>query len=258
MSWPRSAAVARTNLLLQLRDPASHLLMVLIPLVLIPFLLPTARAQLQLEGFPHATGAEQVVPGFGILFAFLSVQQVITGFFDEHVWGTWDRLRASAASTLDILVGKVSVAFAIQLAQLLAVLGLGSLLYGFRPTGSVLALLLVVVLFSAVLCCFGVMIVALASSRDLALTVANLVGMLMAGVGGALGSTTGFPAWALTLAHLSPAYWAMQAVVRISLENAGVVQVLPALAALSAFGAVFLAIAVLRFRVEDSKTGRDT
>lgn len=258
MSWSRSAAVARTNLLLQVRDPAAHIMMVAIPLIMVPFLMPAARLQLQAQGFIHANGAEQVVPGFGILFAFLSVQQVITLFFNEHNWGTWDRLRASAASTTDILAGKVSVAYAIQLVQLMAVLGLGALFYGFRPNGSATALLLVVALFSAVLCAFGVMMVALTRTRDLALTASNMIGMLMAGVGGVLGPTSSFPGWAQTLSHVSPAYWVMKAIGQLSLQGAGLSQVFGSLAMLTGFGALFLAVSVIRFRVDETKVGIDT
>ncbi|MGB4778066.1 ABC transporter permease [Microbacterium sp.] len=255
MSLPRSVAIARTNLLLQLRDPAVHLLMVAIPLVLIPFMLPGAQAQLRAQGYAHATGAEQVVPGFAVLFAFLSTQQVITLFFREYAWGTWDRLRASAASTADIVVGKVGVAYLIQAVQLAAVVGLGALLYDYRPTGSVWALALVLATFSAVLACFGVMIVALVSSMNLAMSIVNLVGMLMAGLGGALAPVSGFPDWARAAAHVSPAYWALDAVQRISLETAGVAEVLPAIGVLVVFAIGFATVAAVRFRADSEKTG---
>lgn len=255
MSPSRSAAVLRTNLLLQVRDPMVHLLMVAVPLVIIPFLIPAAKAQLQVEGYLHATGAEQVVPGFAVLFSFLSVQQIIMMFFHEYAWGTWDRLRASPATAADILAGKAGVAYAVQLLQLTAVLALGSLLYGYRPAGSLPALALVVALFAAALCCFGLMIVALCASMDLALAVSNLVGMLMAGLGGALGPVESFPDWARTISRISPAYWAMDAVRRISLQGAGIGAVGLQLAVLAGFGAAFLAVALVRFRVDDSKTG---
>jgi ABC-2 type transport system permease protein len=99
------------------------------------------------------------------------------------------------------------------------------------------------------------MIVAFCASMDLALAVSNLVGMLMAGLGGALGSVESFPDWARTISRISPAYWAMDAVRRISLQGAGIGAVGLQLAVLAGFGAAFLAVALARFRVDDSKTG---
>lgn len=255
MSLGHSVAVARANALLQVRDPIVHVLMVAIPLILTPFLMPGAKAQLQAQGFVHATGAEQAVPGFAVLFAFLSTQQVIMLFFREYSWGTWDRLRASAAGTADVIVGKVSVAFLIQLVQLTAVVVLGAVIFGYRPNGSVLALALVLVVFSATLACLGVLFVALFDSMNLALTASNLCGMLMAGLGGAIAPVSGFPAWAAAVAHASPAYWALDAVQRISLEHAGVPDVVPALGVLLAVAAGCAGIAALRFRAGDAKRG---
>ncbi len=51
-------------------------------------------------------------------FAFLNTALVGTLFFREHAWGTWDRLRASSASTMDIALGKVLPLCVCQLAQL--------------------------------------------------------------------------------------------------------------------------------------------
>lgn len=253
ISLARGAAVGRLSALLALRDWTSHLLMVAIPLIFIPFLLPGASAQLHAQGFVHASGAAQAVPGFAVLFAFLTTQMVIDLFFHEFAWGTWDRLRVSAASTADVVIGKVAVAYLIQLVQLVLVLILGAALYGYRPDGSVAGLALTVALLAAVLACFGVMLVALCSSRELAMTIANLVGMLMAGVGGAISPASSLPAWARGIAHLSPAYWALDAVRRVSLQHADLGAVVGDLGALAAFCLLFAAVAALRFRVDDAK-----
>lgn len=255
MSFPRSLAVARANVLLQLRDPAVHVLMVAIPLVLIPFLLPASKAQLHAEGYLYATGAEQAVPGFAVLFAFLSTQSVVMMFFREFAWGTWDRLRVSALGPGDVVTGKLAVAFAIQLSQLTCVVLLGSLLYGYRPNGSPLALALTLTSFSLTLACFGLLAVALFATMDQALAAGNLLGMLMAGLGGAMGPVAAFPHWARLLAHASPAYWALLSVRRVSLDHASVADIAPELAAVLAFGAGFAVLAALRFRMDDAKTG---
>ena len=84
MKIKRFMAIARLNLLIQLRDPIPTILMTIIPLMLTPFLIPSSKTLLISEGYASATGAEQVVPGMAVLFSFLSVQFIVQSFFDEH------------------------------------------------------------------------------------------------------------------------------------------------------------------------------
>jgi ABC-2 type transport system permease protein len=255
MSLLRSFSVARTSLQLQLRDPASSIVMTILPLIMIAILIPGAKAQLVLSGYPHATGAEQVVPGFAVLFAFLSVTQVSTLFFREYAWGTWDRLRASSASTADIVTGKVVVRFLVQLLQTAIVLAVCALLFGYHPNGSVLAIGIVVIVFTVMLVAFGVMLVALFRTMDQAMVIGNLGGMLMTGLGGALAPVASFPNWAQTVAHFSPAYWVLNALGRLTLEHATLADVLPALGVTLSFAAAFTLVAALRFRSNTVKVG---
>ena len=74
---------------------------------------------------------------------------ICTLFFREHAWGTWDRLRASAASSLDLVVGKVVPLYACLLVQMAAVFGIGVVAFGYRPNGSWLALGATVAVFVA-------------------------------------------------------------------------------------------------------------
>ena len=62
------------------------------------------------SGYPHANGAEQVVPGQAAMAAFFIVALVTFAFFAEHGWATWDRLRASPATSFEIVVGKSAAA----------------------------------------------------------------------------------------------------------------------------------------------------
>lgn len=255
MSLLPSMSIARTTWRLQLRDPGSSVIMTLLPLILVPLLNPSAKAQLILSGYPNASGAEQTVPGLAILCAFLSVEQVTTLFFREHAWGTWDRLRASAASTADIVTGKVVVRFLIQLAQTAIVFAVGALIFGYRPNGSVLAIGIVVIVFTAMLVAFGVMLVALFRTMDQADTVGMLVGMLLAGLGGALAPVASFPGWVQSLAHVSPAFWVLDALRRLTLDSAHLTDVMPAIIGTLAFTAGFALIAAVSFRSNAMKVG---
>ncbi|MGO1810794.1 MAG: ABC transporter permease [Canibacter sp.] len=287
--------VLRTSLRIQRGDIASPIVMAVLPLVLTPFLIPGAQAQLQASGYPEATGAEQVVPGFAALFGFLAVQQIVTGFgrehqwgtWDrlraapisalalvlgrstacllvqqivtgfgrEHQWGTWDRLRAAPISALALVLGRSTACLLVQLAQLTFVVAAGALLFGYRPQGSLLSIALVLLVLAVMLVAFGVMLVAVFRSSEHALIAASLGGMVMAGIGGALAPVPSFPAWAQLAARGSPAYWALDALRTLSLEHSGFAEAAPALGAMIGFTTAFALVATLYFRPAKQNRG---
>lgn len=181
MSPSRSAAVARTATRLLLSDPAPVLMTAVMPMVFAPFVLPSARAQLRLSGYPHANGSEQVVPGLAVLFSFMSMALVCSLFFREHAWGTWERLRVTGISVWVVAAGKVAPLFAALVLQTLVAMAAAGLLFGYRPNGSLLALGLVVLVLEATVTAFGVLMVASFRTMDMAMVVGNLAGMVMAG-----------------------------------------------------------------------------
>ncbi|HEY0117323.1 MAG TPA: ABC transporter permease [Cellulomonas sp.] len=255
MSFSRSLAVARGGARLLLSDPAPTIAMTAVPIVFIPFLIPGVRAQLRLAGATTATGAEHVVPGMLVLFAFLSVQTTVMLFYREHAWGTWDRLRASATTTGDLVVGKCLPSFAAQLLQCGVVLAVSAVAYRFRITGSVGALLVVLVAFVAALTAFGVALVAVFGSLDQAMVIGNLLGMVMAGLGGAFTPISSLPGWAQGIAHASPASWAIGALSRISLDGAGMGAVAGDTLRLLGFAAGCALVVGLCFRMDAAKVG---
>ena len=244
------SAVIRLNIRLQLTDPASTLILTAIPLIFIPFMSPAFKSMLVADGYADATGVEQAVPSMAVLFSFLSVQIIINSFINERMWGTWPRLAASATPRGVVLTGKALVAYLLQFVQVLAVLVLGALAFGYRPKGSVIALLLAVLAFSAVLAALGVAIALWAPSHDLALSLSNIIGMLAAGIGGAFCTVSSLPDWAQRAARFSPAYWAIDAIHSVSLDGAGVAGVLPAVGVLALFFAGLAALAMARLAVK--------
>ena len=128
--------------------------------------------------------------------------------------------------------------------------GLGALAFGYRPKGSVIALLLAVLAFSAVLAALGVAIALWAPSQELALSLSNIIGMLAAGIGGAFCTVSSLPDWAQRAARFSPAYWAIDAIHSVSLDGAGVAGVLPAVGVLSLFFTGLAALAMARLAVK--------
>jgi ABC-2 type transport system permease protein len=253
MSLWRSWALIRHEMKALRDDPGSLVFLLLMPLLMMGLMKPLFGLSLQAEGFPGANGAEQAVPGMAAMFATFTGSFAGFTFFREHGWHTWDRLRASQASTLDIMTGKLAPTLLISVIQMVALFALGVVLFDLTIDGSVAGLVLIVVAFSASMLSFGVAITSLSRTSLQLNTFVNLFGIVFAGVGGALVPLAVLPGWVQSAARFTPTYWAMEGFLDIILEGVSLAGVLRPFAMLLVFTAVFSGIGAARFRFEESK-----
>src|SRR3954454_2567858 len=113
----KSLIISSNDFTLLSRDPIPPILLLVMPLVVMAFLKPAFAPVLQFLGHKDANGAEQVVPGVSLMFAYFVVAFAGAYFFREHIWGTGDRVRASDLSNSQILVGKLSPGLAMVVLQ---------------------------------------------------------------------------------------------------------------------------------------------
>lgn len=243
----------RHELRLLRTDVQALVVLVAMPLVVMAFLKPTVRAQLVSEGYSGASGAELAVPGMAVMFAFFAVGYVGYGFFREHNWGTWERLRASPAPLVQILAGKLGAPLAVVAAQLAVLFAAGGWLYDLRVRGSVAGLALVALALALSVVALGAALFAVCRSFQQLNAIANLGAVLLAGFGGALVSTSTLPGWAQAVAPGTPGYWAMRGFRSTILDGRGIESALLPAAVLLAFAAGLACLAALRFGVEDRK-----
>ena len=249
----RSWAIGRHEVRMLKDDPGTLVFLLLVPLLMMAVMKPLLALALQADGYLGASGAEQAVPGMATMFTAFTASVAGFGFFREHGWGTWDRLRASSATTANIMAGKLGPVLALSVLQMLGLFGLGIVLFDLQIAGSMTALLLIMVTFAVAMLGFGMTITALSRTSLQLNTFANLGGMVFAIVGGAMVPIAVLPGWVQTVAQLTPVYWAMQGFLGVVLEGEGVIDALPATLVLMAFAAVFMGIAALRFRFEETK-----
>jgi ABC-2 type transport system permease protein len=253
MAWRRSWAIVRQDARILRNDPTFVIVFTLIPLVVIAFFKPMFRGILLVSGIDGATGAEHAVPGLIVMFSYFQVGNTAFGVIREHGWHTWARLRASHARPLEIMVGKVVVPLGTLALQFAVLFGVGLLAFGLEVNGSYLALTLVAACLAVCLSSFGLALLALCHSIMQVNAFANLGGLVMAGVGGALAPTELLPGWAQLLGPATPTYWAMRGFRTVILDGGGVADILAPAGVLLLFAATFLLVARLRFRVEDAK-----
>ena len=247
------SAIARHELRVFRRDPTYLVITTLMPLVVIPVLKSTVEISLKVQGFESATGAEQVVPGQAVVFSFFLVGGVAFTFFREHGWHTWDRLRASTATSAEILVGKSLPWTALGMAQLAIVFVFGWAAYGLDLAAEPVGLILVSLIYTVTLVVLGIALVALMGKIQQVNAVSNLGAIVFGAIGGAFVGISQLPGWVQPIAPLTPTYWVMRSYRSVFLAGEGIDALILPMGVLFGFAALFTAVALLRFSFDEAK-----
>lgn len=249
----RLGAVARHDLRILRRDPAFLIIFTVMPLLFMAFNDRVFGAALTVELGTETNGAAFVVPGATVLFSGFLVGNLGFGIFREHGWGTWERLRCSPLSPAELMAGKAVVPILTTALQIAVLLGGGSLLFGLELEGSMVAFVLVAAALVLMEVTLGFMLLSLCRSVIQLNALSNAGAMLIGGLGGAVVPVEFLPGWAQAVAPLTPAYWAMEGFLAVTLEPGGLADVAGPCAVLLAFSAAFSLVALRRFDVEDTK-----
>ncbi|MGD8753651.1 MAG: ABC transporter permease [Anaerolineales bacterium] len=193
------------------------------------------------------------VPGFTVLFVFLTAQMTARSIYDEKKIGSFRRLMAAPISKASLLVGKVLPNFILGLFQITIIFFFGSVvleLLGFAgvPLGDdILALVLVAV--AIVLCSssMGIVIAALARTEGQIGGLSSLLLWGMAVIGGSI-----IPVFVLDqmlgpVPKFVPHYWANRALNNLMIRGLSLTDLLPEIGFLLGFALLFFAIGLWRF-----------
>jgi ABC-2 type transport system permease protein len=235
------------------RDPFPILVLVVFPIIDMAFLEAAFRATLVQSGHPHANGAEQVVPGQAAMMAFFVVSLVVFAFFSEFTWGTWDRLRASPARSIEIVLGKAIPRLAMVLAQFVVVFFAGIVIFDLHIRGDAIALVPLVAAFSFCLVLLGVAVTAFFRTAQQAGSFASAGMVLFGAIGGALVPISVLPDWARTVAPVVPTYWVMRGFGSVILDGKGFGGIVMPVCVLLGMGAVCAVAALRRMRFDETK-----
>jgi ABC-2 type transport system permease protein len=197
--------------------------------------------------------SQAAVPGFAVLFMFLTAQATARSIYDEKKVGSFRRLLAAPMAKTSLLVGKILPNFLIALVQMAVILAFG--VFGLRLLGMTpvplghdpLALLLAILLTALCSSAFGVVIAALARTETQIGGLSALVLWTMGLLGGSF-----IPVFILDrllgpLPKIVPHYWANRALTNVMLRGLRLADVTVELGVLAAFTALFFVIGLLRF-----------
>lgn len=250
----RVVAIARNDIRLLLTDMSFLIVMTVAPLGFMAFSRNAFGLALQAaDPGTQVSGAAFVVPAGTVLFSGFMVGNIGFWTFQEHGWGTWERLRAADISTASLMLGKSVVPILTLLLQLTVLLASGVVFFGLELTGTWAAFLLVAAALAVMEVTLGFMLLALCRSVMQLNAITNAGTLLLGGLGGAMAPVEMMPGWAQALGPAIPAYWAMQGFRAVTMDGAGVAEVAGPVGVLLGFAAVFAVVALLRFEVDSSK-----
>ncbi len=253
LSLRPSWAICKHEFRVMRSDLETPIFLIVIPLLMTAFMKPLFRMALVGEGFAGANGSEQAVPGMAVMFSTMFVGYMGFAFFRDHGWGTWERLRASPASPLQIMVGKLLPPFAVSILQLVVLFSAGVLAFDLVIRGSTAALVLVSGALTLALLSFGVAVTAIARTSQQLDAWGGMGGLLFAMLGGSLVPVSVLPGWARWMAPATPTYWAMEGYRSVLLTTGGLGDVLFPVIALLGFAVAFTVVAVVKFRFDETK-----
>ena len=209
-----------------------------------------------LEEREEAPGPLEVaVPGFTVLFCFLTAQVTALSIHREKKIGTFRRLLAAPLMKAELLSGKLLPNLIIVLLQIVVIFAIGVWIMPLLGLDKIspgnLPALAIVSVFVALSCTtLGILIAALARTEGQIGGIAALILWVAGALGGAF-----IPQFAMgdllnTVGKVTPHYWAINAFTDIIVRGQDLAGVTTQVVVLALFAVVFFAIGAWRFRFD--------
>jgi ABC-2 type transport system permease protein len=161
----------------------------------------------------------------------------------ERRQGIWRRLRAAPVSRLTLLVGKALATALVALALIAVTFGVGWFLFGVCVTGSLAGFVLMALSAALLSAATGLLVAALGGNEGRARSVAILVILTLALLGGLWLPSFLLPAWAQKLAQAVPTTWAARGLEGVTWQGMDLAGAWPCALALAGFSTAFLSVA---------------
>ena len=161
--------------------------------------------------------------------------------------GVARRMFSTPTAARTILAGETLTRFGLALVQGLIIMFGSALVFGVSwgdPAGAALIL----IVFSLVGAGVGMLIGSVLNNDQQAQSVALLIGLGLAALGGSMVPLEVFPDTMRTIAHVTPHAWGNDAFEDLVRQRGGVVDILRELGVLAAFAVVLLTLATWRLR----------
>ncbi len=206
----------------------------------------TARAASAYNGYAHAFA------GMSVQFLLLAAIDLGVGILLERQRGLWKRLRSAPISRFALLGGKAASGTLMALMTLLISFAFAMLVFGVRVEGSVIGFFSVAIACALMASNFGLLIAALGRTSGATRGIAIFAVLVLTMLGGAWVPTFLFPAWLQRLTVFVPVRWAVDGLDAMTWRGIGLSGAVAPTLTLLGFGAVFGVLAVMLFRWDET------
>ena len=190
--------------------------------------------------------------GMGIQFLLMASIDLGVGILLERQRGLWKRLRSAPLSKGALLGGKALSGTLITLMVLLVSFTFAMLVFKVRIHGSMIGFLAIATATALMASNFGLLIASLGRTPSATRGVAILATLLMVMLGGAWIPSFFFPEWLQKAIVVVPTRWAVNGLDDMTWRGVGLSGAVLPTVVLLGFAAAFGAVAVLRFRWEET------
>ena len=189
------------------------------------------------------------LPGYLTMFVFFAAALSAEAIARERQTHTLERLISNGTRRESIILGKFIGAVYRGVMQLAVMWTVGIFAFKIDLGVSPAAVVLLSILMALAAAAFGVLLASFVKDVKTAATAGVLVSLTLAPLGGSWWPLFITPQWMQSLAKLTPHGWANGGFNKLMLFGAEFGDVSQEMIALTAFAAVFLAVALWRFRV---------
>lgn len=189
--------------------------------------------------------------GMGVQFILMAGVDMAVGLLLMRRLGLWKRLRAAPLSRAQLLGSRVVASTLISLIVFAVIYVVAIAAFGVRVLGSPAGFVLVLACFALLTASFGLLVAALGRTPEATRGLAILATLLMVMLGGAWVPSFIFPEWLQTVSLAVPTRWAVDALDAMTWRGQPFAEALLPSAVMLGFSAVFMAVAIWRFRWEE-------
>ena len=214
-------------------------------LVLVKSQFPANTVTVVPSGFDHS------IPGTTIQFIMMMVM-IYGGIsvMEDRKKGILGRMLFSPLSTGELFRAKLLGRWLMGLLQAFMLFAIGKIFFRLN-LGSVPLALLVIAVFALAMAALSVFIGSVFTKEDLIIGMSVLLANIFAALGGCWWPSEIVPPGVRVVARISPAYWAMDALHRLTFFHGGFSDILPQTGVLFALAAVLTVVAGKSFRIRD-------
>ena len=190
--------------------------------------------------------------GMGIQFLLFASIDLGVGILLERQRGLWKRLRSAPLSRVTLLLGKAASGTLIALLTIVVSFAFAIIVFKVRIHGSLPGFVAVAIATAVMASTFGLLIASLGKTPGGTRGIASLSVLMMVMLGGAWVPSFIFPAWLQRLTVVIPARWAVDGFDAMTWRGLGIGSAVMPVLVMLGFALVFGTLAIARFRWEES------